>query len=183
MQAVPDALAYLVVDGQAAVGEGIADALEHMLKGDVEIAAVVDHEHAGLERGRDEVAVDDRRGRAFDRTGIGGVDRRAAVDRVAESVEDAAEDLLAHAEREGLAAVVRDSIDRGLLFLNDADARPIETAHPRAHLWDNGENAAEELANVMEVRSIALSDFGEHNVVPGTPLAELQETFAALAEV
>ena len=61
---------------------------------------------------------------------------------------------------------------------SEASARPAGSAHPQVHLWDNGANAAEELANVMEVRSIALTDFGEHNVVEGTPLAELQETFA-----
>jgi hypothetical protein len=81
-------------------------------------------------------------------------------------------------EDAALEAVVREALAAGLAFGGDQDARPAGSSHPTAHLWDNGENAAEELANVMEVRSIALSDFGEHNVVPGTPLAELQETFA-----
>jgi hypothetical protein len=81
-------------------------------------------------------------------------------------------------EAAALEALVQEALAAGLDFGGDADARPRGSSHPTAHLWDNGEDPVAELSNVMEVRSIALSDFGERNVVPGTPLAELQETFA-----
>jgi hypothetical protein len=81
-------------------------------------------------------------------------------------------------EAAALEALVQEALAAGLDFGGDADARPRGSSHPTAHLWDNGEDPVAELANVMEVRSIALSEFGERNVVRGTPLAELQETFA-----
>jgi hypothetical protein len=81
-------------------------------------------------------------------------------------------------DESALEAMVQEALAAGLVFGGDEDARPAGSSHPTAHLWDNGANAAEELANVMEVRSIALADFGERNVVAGTSLAELQETFA-----
>ena len=77
-----------------------------------------------------------------------------------------------------LEALVQEALQAGLVFGGDGDARPAGSSHPTAHLWDNGTDPAAELANVMEVRSIALSDFGAHNLTAGTPLAELQETFA-----
>lgn len=81
-------------------------------------------------------------------------------------------------EASALEALVQEALAAGLEFGGDLDARPRGSSHPTAHLWDNGSDPAAELANVMEVRSIALADFGAHNVVDGTPLAELQETFA-----
>jgi len=81
-------------------------------------------------------------------------------------------------EAAGLEAIVRDGIDNGLAFISDADARPPGAAQPVGSLWDNGSDAAEELANELEVRRIALERFGEHNVKVGTPLALLEEVLA-----
>ena len=63
----------------------------------------------------------------------------------------------------------------GWLFLNDPDARPIGTAHPKAHLWDNGEDAAEELLHALEVRRVALERFDASRVRTGRPRSELEE--------
>jgi hypothetical protein len=70
--------------------------------------------------------------------------------------------------------IVRDGLDRGLVFLSDADARPAGAAHPLANLWDNGADPVEWLAHTLEVRQIALDRFGESVVPEGTPLAELE---------
>ena len=74
--------------------------------------------------------------------------------------------------------IVRGSIERGLLFITDRDARLPGAAHPLANLWDNGADPAAQLVEEMRVRRIALDRFGEENVAPGRPLALLQEVLA-----
>jgi hypothetical protein len=71
-------------------------------------------------------------------------------------------------------------LEGGLLFLSDRDARPPGAAHPKASLWDNGSDAAEQLVNELEVRRIALRKFGEGNLVEGSPLALLEEVLATV---
>ncbi|HTJ30426.1 MAG TPA: zinc-dependent metalloprotease, partial [Acidobacteriaceae bacterium] len=44
----------------------------------------------------------------------------------------------------------------GLRFMADEDARPLGSAHPYAHLWDNGPDATVELNRILEVRKAAL---------------------------
>ncbi|MEE8138299.1 MAG: zinc-dependent metalloprotease [Thermoanaerobaculia bacterium] len=83
-------------------------------------------------------------------------------------------------EAAALEQVVREGLERGLLFLSDDDARPAGAAHPKANLWDNGADPVAQLRREMEVRRIALEHFGERNVVPGTPLALLEEVLATV---
>jgi uncharacterized protein DUF4953/uncharacterized protein DUF5117 len=78
-------------------------------------------------------------------------------------------------ERPALDAIIADGLSRGLVFLTDEDARPAGSAHPLAHLWDNGQDAAAGLRHALAVRRIALGRFGEHNIAPGQPLALLNE--------
>lgn len=80
-------------------------------------------------------------------------------------------------ERAALIAMLDDAEAKGLRFLTDQDARPVGSAHPRAHLWDNGNDAAAALGEALEVRRIALERFGTGNLPAGEPLALLQETF------
>ena len=68
----------------------------------------------------------------------------------------------------------------GQIFITDEDARPPSSAHPRAHLWDNGPNAAEELDRILKIRAAALKQFGENAIKPGTPMAQLEETLVPL---
>jgi hypothetical protein len=70
--------------------------------------------------------------------------------------------------------------DKGLSFISDSDARPKGSAHPRAHLWDNGSSAAKELSHIMEVRSIALNQFSEKAIRPGQSMASLEEALAPI---
>ncbi len=75
-----------------------------------------------------------------------------------------------------LEALVQSGMRQGLHFLSDADARPAGAAHPRASLWDNGDDPVAALEQTMRVRRIALTRFGEANLRAGEPLALLEET-------
>jgi hypothetical protein len=109
---------------------------------------------------------------AYD-TGIGEWDARAVLwgyQDFPEGVDEGA----------ALDEIVRETIDQGLLFITDEDARPPGGAHPIAHLWDNGTDAAAELEHLLEIRAAALSRFGEQNLRPGEPLADLAEVLVPL---
>ena len=79
-----------------------------------------------------------------------------------------------------LERIITDARARGLTFLSDQDARPTGSAHPQTHLWDNGTDAAAELARVMAVRRAALARFGENAVRAGMPLATMEEALVPL---
>jgi hypothetical protein len=83
-------------------------------------------------------------------------------------------------ERAVLGRILDEARERGLMFLDDAAARPAGSAHPGAHLWDNGIDAAAELERVMAVRRAALERFGESAVRHGMPLATLEEALVPL---
>ncbi len=74
-----------------------------------------------------------------------------------------------------LTAILDAMHKRGIYFLTDEDARPEGSAHPQAHLWDNGVNAVDELKRIMQVRRRALDRFGEKNIRVGAPLATMEE--------
>lgn len=79
-----------------------------------------------------------------------------------------------------LTRILMDARGRGLTFLSDQDARPTGSANPRTHLWDNGTDAAAELARVMRVRRAALARFGENAIRTGMPLATMEEALVPL---
>jgi hypothetical protein len=73
-----------------------------------------------------------------------------------------------------LEKIVDEGVRAGMLFLSDADARPAGAANPLANLWDNGDDPVAMLRHEMEVRRIALSQFGLGNIPDGTPLSLLE---------
>ena len=83
-------------------------------------------------------------------------------------------------EPAGLDAILSDATKSGLVYITDEDARPPGGAHPFAHLWDNGSDAADELTRIMKIRSVALARFGENAIPEGAPLATLEDTLAPL---
>jgi hypothetical protein len=83
-------------------------------------------------------------------------------------------------EQAALNKILSDAYMGGQMFITDEDARPFGSAHPRAHLWDNGSDPATELDRVLDVRTEALKDFGETAIRPGTPMAELERTLVPL---
>lgn len=76
-----------------------------------------------------------------------------------------------------LQRILRNSIEQGMIFISDPDARPAGGAHPQAHLWDNGTNAIDELAHVMRIRQVAIKRFSQNAIPAGTPFSELSEVF------
>lgn len=83
-------------------------------------------------------------------------------------------------EKSELDAMLDEAYDDGLEFISDADARPQGGAHPKAHLWDNGSDAVDQLHHIMDVREIALGNFGETNIPKGTPMAELEDVLVPI---
>ena len=84
------------------------------------------------------------------------------------------------AQSAALAKILSDADGAGQVFITDEAARPFGSAHPRAHLWDNGDDPAAELDRVLVVRDAALKNFGENAIKPGTPMAELEKTLVPL---
>jgi Met-zincin/Domain of unknown function (DUF5117) len=83
-------------------------------------------------------------------------------------------------ERIQLDTLLSDAAKAGLFYITDEDARPPGGAHPKAHLWDNGPDAADELVRIMTIRAAALARFGDNAIPEGTPLSQLAETLAPL---
>jgi hypothetical protein len=83
-------------------------------------------------------------------------------------------------EEQQLAKLVKETQNKGLLYVSDADARPSSGAHNTGHLWDNGSNAAQELTRIMKVRAKALDNFGLNSIAPNTPLSELEQALVPI---
>ncbi len=83
-------------------------------------------------------------------------------------------------QKAALDKILSDADRAGQVFITDEDARPFGSAHPRAHLWDNGSDPAAELDRVLAVRAAALKNFGEEAIKPGTPMAQLEQTLVPL---
>ena len=83
-------------------------------------------------------------------------------------------------EEKALSEIIQNSLKAGLTFLSDQDARPLGGAHPFAHLWDNGKEPSDELNRVMEVRKVALKNFGENTIKQSVPYAMLEEALVPI---
>ncbi len=83
-------------------------------------------------------------------------------------------------ESKALQGILKAAQDSGLRFISDRDARANGGAHPFAHLWDNGENAALELGRVLDIREKGISQFSEFNVPSGRSSSELEDVFVPL---
>ncbi|MFN9500028.1 MAG: zinc-dependent metalloprotease [Chryseotalea sp.] len=83
-------------------------------------------------------------------------------------------------EKNALNKIIADALQNGLTFLSDQDARPFGSAHPYAHLWDNGHKAHDELTLVLAIRKTALENFGLNNIKPGAPVATLHEVLVPM---
>lgn len=83
-------------------------------------------------------------------------------------------------EQMELSKILKKGIDQGIFFLSDQDARPPGSAHPQAHLWDNGTDAADELNRIMNIRQKALTGFSENNIPDGVPMSELEDVLVPI---
>lgn len=78
-------------------------------------------------------------------------------------------------ENEALGQILKETLKQGQLFITDEDARPEGGAHPLAHLWDNGKNAADELIRLMGIRKHLLENFSEKAIRQDAPMATIEE--------
>ncbi|WP_426492116.1 zinc-dependent metalloprotease [Hymenobacter sp. 102] len=83
-------------------------------------------------------------------------------------------------EKAALDAVMKQTLADGYVFMADADARAAGGAHPTAHLWDDGPNAADELNRLLDVRRQLLARFSEKALAPGQPMAMLEEVLVPM---
>ncbi|MEM6633388.1 MAG: zinc-dependent metalloprotease, partial [Bacteroidota bacterium] len=83
-------------------------------------------------------------------------------------------------EAESLDNMLNAAFAGGLKFLPDQDARPFGSAHPLAHLWDNGTYPTVEMERLLTVRKAALESFGEENIAMRQPMATLEEVLVPL---
>ena len=83
-------------------------------------------------------------------------------------------------EEKALLEILKENDRLGLRYISDADARPAGSAHPYAHLWDNGANPVDELNRLMAMRSKALQNFSIENISMNTPMSSLEEVLVPL---
>lgn len=77
-------------------------------------------------------------------------------------------------------ATLNAAFERGLKYITDQDARPTGSAHPYAHLWDNGSSAADELESLLKIRKKVLSDFGPDHIADGIPYSSIEEVLVPM---
>jgi Met-zincin/Domain of unknown function (DUF5117) len=83
-------------------------------------------------------------------------------------------------EHQALKSILLDAARAGDISITDADSRPLGSAHPRSHLWDNGPNAVDELQRILKVRQAALARFGQNSIPADSPLSTLDDTLVPL---
>ncbi|NND62089.1 MAG: DUF5117 domain-containing protein [Flavobacteriaceae bacterium] len=83
-------------------------------------------------------------------------------------------------EKDYLNGILEGAFANGLRYISDSDARAKGGAHAKAHLWDNGANASDELQNVLDLRDVAMSNFSKDNIRTGEPYTVLEDVFVPL---
>jgi hypothetical protein len=78
-------------------------------------------------------------------------------------------------EKKALNEILENSAKAGHRFISDRDARPIGGAHPKAHLWDNGASAYQELDKLMKIREVALNNLSLDHLRDGEPYSTLED--------
>ncbi|NNL87907.1 MAG: DUF5117 domain-containing protein [Marinicaulis sp.] len=77
-------------------------------------------------------------------------------------------------EETELNKIIREGYASGLKFVADVEGRSVGTAHPDGSVWDNGADPVATLREVMDVRAIALNNFGLRNIMAGRDTSELR---------
>ena len=83
-------------------------------------------------------------------------------------------------EQAQLNEILTTSAKTGLVFITDEDARPFGSAHPHAHLWDNGADPADELNRDLHDSRGGAGALWRERDQAGTPMAQLEETLVPL---
>ncbi|MBO6794061.1 MAG: zinc-dependent metalloprotease [Balneolaceae bacterium] len=83
-------------------------------------------------------------------------------------------------EAEALNEILENAHTDGLKYISDSDARPQGGAHPYGHLWEYGSDPVAQMRHILEVREIALSNFGEANIPAGTAMSKLEDVLVPI---
>ncbi|WP_317196474.1 zinc-dependent metalloprotease [Robertkochia flava] len=83
-------------------------------------------------------------------------------------------------EKAYLDKVLDSAAEQGLQFISDSDSRARGGAHPYAHLWDNGKDAAQALNEVLDIREKGISQFDASHIQEGEPYSVLEDVFVPL---
>ena len=79
-------------------------------------------------------------------------------------------------EDRALREILDDAWEDDVRYMSNQDV----SANPRVDQWSNGTDPAAELNRMMEIRSVALSRFGENAIKRGMPLAMMEEVLVPL---
>ena len=83
-------------------------------------------------------------------------------------------------EKKSLNKIILDGYTKDIYFITDQDSRPASSAHPRAHLWDNGFDAAEELTRILNIRRYILDNFLDNAIKQGEPMSSIEEALVPM---
>ena len=78
-------------------------------------------------------------------------------------------------ENNELDKIINEAQKNGLYFLSDSDSRPVGSANPFSHLWDNGELPYKELNKLLKVRDLALKSIDLDNLIDGEPYDRIED--------
>ena len=78
-------------------------------------------------------------------------------------------------ENNELDKIINEAQKNGLYFLSDSDSRPVGSANPFSHLWDNGELPYKELNKLLKVRDLALKNIDLDNLIDGEPYDRIED--------
>ncbi|HAC15943.1 MAG TPA: peptidase, partial [Bacteroidetes bacterium] len=83
-------------------------------------------------------------------------------------------------EDEALQTILKETIDNGLLYISDRDARAQGGAHPDAHLWEYGTDHVAQMTHILDVRKKTLDRFSENMIREGVPMASLHDVLVPM---
>ena len=83
-------------------------------------------------------------------------------------------------QKQALNKILDTAFSRGEMYLTDQDARPLGSASPVAHLWDQGSNDLDGLKQVMAVRDAALKRLSIDAIRENQPVATLEDVLVPI---
>ena len=86
----------------------------------------------------------------------------------------------AYSNNSDLEKIASKANSKDLRYISDNYARPKNSAHPYAHLWDNGKDPVMELEKILKIREIAISQFNTYNLQNNRPISELEDVFVPI---
>lgn len=83
-------------------------------------------------------------------------------------------------EEAELEKLIEQANTEGLRFVADSEARSVATANPYGSVWDNGEDATKSLEETLQVRRIALDNFGLRALQSQQPISDLRNVLVPI---